>query len=228
MANFTNDAYFNGWTVGGGLETLLRGRWSTKIEHRYSQFESKFVPAGCATRPSRSCTPPGSAWSTASAPATRAHEPVAGPAGATGPGIYGGVAGGAGLMINRYNASFGSASANVDNGGQGLLGSVFFGGDYQLNDSFVAGLMGDLTWPGMQSVLTAGGGGASATLATTANMSWSALARLGLLPTRRPCSMQRAAIPARASPPPAMPATAARCSQARTGWAASSSGRASR
>jgi len=45
------------------------------------------------------------------------------------------------------------------------------------------GLMGDLTWPGMQSVLTAGAGGASATVTSHTNMSWTLAARLGWLAT---------------------------------------------
>jgi len=58
---------------------------------------------------------------------------------------------------------------------------VFLGGDYQVSEQFVVGVLGDLTWPGMQSMLTAGGGGASATVATRTNMGWNLIGRLGYL-----------------------------------------------
>jgi len=184
LANFTNDSYSNGWTVGGGLETLLRGGWSTKLEYRYSQFETKFVPAaGLTVQPFMHTARIGLSYRFGGG-----HDSGEAPATAGGrdwTGLYGGVAGGAGLLVNKLNASAGGASASLDNGGQGLLGSVFVGGDWQLTDQFLVGLMGDLTWPGMQSVLTAGGGGASATVASRTNMGWSLLARLGWLATRQ-------------------------------------------
>jgi outer membrane immunogenic protein len=178
--NFARDDYFNGWTVGGGFEKLLRGGWSTKIEYRYSQFESKFVPAGgVTTQPFLHTARVGLTYRFGERHESTEPPPRAGWRDWT--GVYGGVAGGAGMMINRTSAGFGGAAATVDNGGQGLLGSVFIGGDYQVGDQFVVGLMGDATWSGMQSMLTAGGGGASATLATRTNMSWTAAARMGWL-----------------------------------------------
>jgi outer membrane immunogenic protein len=44
VASFTRDDFFNGWTLGGGLESKLQGGWSAKLEYRYSQFESKTLP----------------------------------------------------------------------------------------------------------------------------------------------------------------------------------------
>lgn len=181
-ASFTNNSYFNGWTVGVGFESLLRGGWSTKIEYRYTQFESKFVPTGNVTvQPFMHTARVGLTYRFG------AGHDAAEPSVATGrrdwTGIYGGVAGGAGVMQDKLNASFGGASASVDGGGQGLLGSVFVGGDYQVSDAFLVGLMGDLTWPGMQSVLTVGGGGASATVASRTNMAWTLGGRVGYLLT---------------------------------------------
>jgi outer membrane immunogenic protein len=180
FASFARDDWFNGWTVGGGLETLLRGGWSAKLEYRYSQFESRFIPAGGLTiQPFLHTARIGLSYRFGAGHESREEPTASGRRDWT--GIYGGVAGGAGLLVNKLSANFGGASANIDNGGQGLLGSVFLGGDYQLNDSFLVGLMGDLTWPGMQSVLTAGGGGASATVTSHTNMGWTLAARLGWL-----------------------------------------------
>lgn len=183
FTSFARDDWFNGWTVGGGFETQLRGGWSAKLEYRFSQFEQKFISGG----PNFTIAPflhtarlglayrfgaGGRESSEATAPGRRNWT-----------GVYGGVAGGAGLMVNRLDASFQGGNASLDNGGQGLLGSVLAGGDYQINDDVVVGLMGDLTWPGMQSVLTAGGGGGSATTTTRTNMGWNLLGRVGWLAT---------------------------------------------
>jgi outer membrane immunogenic protein len=183
-ASIARDDYFNGWTVGGGLETLLRGGWSAKLEYRYSQFETKFAPAGSLTvQPFMHTARVGLSYRFGTGHES-SEEPVAsGRRDWT--GVYGGVAGGAGLLVNKLNASAGGAAASIDNGGQGLLGSVFAGGDWQFNDQFLLGLMGDLTWAGLQSMLTAGGGGASATVASRTNMGWSLMARLGWLATSR-------------------------------------------
>jgi outer membrane immunogenic protein len=182
-ASFSRDDYFNGWTVGGGAETMLRGGWSTKLEYRFSQFESKFIPTGGVTvQPFMHTARLGVSYRFGGGQEARDETPRA-TGGRSWTGVYGGVAGGAGIMTNRLNATAGGASASLDNDGQGLLGSVFVGGDYQFNDQFVAGLMGDLTWPGMQSALTAGGPGGSASVTSRTNMGWNLLARVGWLAT---------------------------------------------
>jgi outer membrane immunogenic protein len=177
------DDWFNGWTVGGGFETLLRGGWSAKLEYRFTQFEQKFIAGPNFTfAPFLHTARLGLAYRFG-AGGTESSEAPASSGGRSWTGIYGGVAGGGGLMANRLSASFLAANANMDNAGQGLLGSVLLGGDYQLNDDFVVGVMGDLTWPGMQSVLTVGAGGASATTTTHTNMGWNLLGRVGWLAT---------------------------------------------
>jgi outer membrane immunogenic protein len=180
--SFDADSYFNGWTVGGGLETMLRGGWSAKLEYRFSQFETKLIPAGgVSEQPFLHTARVGLSYRFGAGHEST-EEPVAsGRRDWT--GVYGGVAGGAGLLTNRLNASVGGASAAIDNDGQGLLGSVFVGGDYQVSDQVLVGLLGDLTWPGMQSMLTAGGAGGSSTVATRTNMGWNVVGRVGWLAT---------------------------------------------
>ena len=98
-------------------------------------------------------------------------------------GIYLGGAGGAGALSNNVNASFGGASASANTGGQGLLGSVFAGADYQFTDRALVGVMGDLTWPGLQSTTSSVTGNAFASVNSRQNMTWSVLGRIGFMPT---------------------------------------------
>jgi outer membrane immunogenic protein len=98
-------------------------------------------------------------------------------------GFYGGAAIGAGAMTDHLNASLGGAAASVDSGGQGVLGGFFAGADYQFAPRALVGVMGDYTWTGLQSNASTTLGGATATVSTHQNHSWSLLGRLGLLPT---------------------------------------------
>jgi outer membrane immunogenic protein len=68
--------------------------------------------------------------------------------------------------------------------GQALLGSVFGGYDWQMSESAVIGFMGDATWSGPQSASSMNGSGGGVSLFSRSNFSWSALARVGFLPTR--------------------------------------------
>lgn len=183
-ANITTDNFFNGWTIGGGFESLLGGGWSTKLEYRFSQFESRAISLGVANatiQPFMHTARLGLTYRFG-----EGHDVPEQPPANTGQrnwtGIYGGVAGGAGVMTNKMSARFGPAAASLDGGGQGLLGSVFVGGDYQISDRVLVGALGDLTWPGMQSVLTAGGA-ISATVTTHTDMAWTVGGRVGYLIT---------------------------------------------
>lgn len=52
-AAFTQrDTTFNGFTVGPGIETVVTGGWTTRLEYRFSQFEQKDVLAGVSLQPS--------------------------------------------------------------------------------------------------------------------------------------------------------------------------------
>lgn len=185
FASFDNYSTFNGWTVGAGVETMLGSGWSTKFEYRYSQYGQKTLPGTTlGLSPSvhtarigltyRFGRPGEAARETAAMASERKVDWT---------GLYLGAAGGAGALTNHFNASAGGASASADGGGQSLLGSVFVGGDYQFADRALVGVMGDLTWAGLQSTATTSAGNAVATVASRENMSWSVLARLGFLPT---------------------------------------------
>jgi len=48
-ATISESDVVNGWTVGPGIETALGSGWSTKLEYRYSQYETKSLFGGGAT-----------------------------------------------------------------------------------------------------------------------------------------------------------------------------------
>jgi outer membrane immunogenic protein len=183
VANMTRDDWFNGWTIGSGIETRIGGPWTGKLEYRYSQFETRtlqglglnFAPNTHAIR--AGLTYRFGAFEDKAAGAPPPEQPV------NWTGFYGGVAAGAAASVNHVSAALGGANASADSGSQGLLGSVFVGADYQFAPQVLAGVMGDLTWPGSSSITSLSGGGAFASVTTRPDMAWSVLARLGFLPT---------------------------------------------
>ncbi len=42
----SRDTAFSGFTVGPGIETVVTGGWTTRLEYRFSQFEQKEVATG--------------------------------------------------------------------------------------------------------------------------------------------------------------------------------------
>ena len=38
--NAQNESFRNGWTVGGGFETVISGQWTVKLEYLYFDFGS--------------------------------------------------------------------------------------------------------------------------------------------------------------------------------------------
>lgn len=185
QANFSQYDTFNGWTLGGGIETKLQGGWSTKFEYRYSQYGGMTLPGTSLTlAPSTHAARIGLTYKFGAPAGDSAQDQPASPDGdRRWTGIYGGGAGGGGAMVNHVYASAGGASAGTDTGGQGLLGSVFAGGDYQFARQALVGIMGDFTWDGLQSVTTATAPGGFATVTSRGNSAWSAMGRLGFLPT---------------------------------------------
>jgi outer membrane immunogenic protein len=183
FASFSRDDFFNGWTIGSGVETMLGHGWSAKLEYRFTQFESRNLPGTTfSVQPYEHAVRAGLSYKFGAGAGTREEEatPVA-KANWTGP--YLGVAGGASSAVTRTTASFGNANASVDGGGQNLLGSVYGGFDYQVADQAVIGIMGDASWSNPQSTMSLSGGGATASVTVSPSMSWSVLGRAGFLPT---------------------------------------------
>jgi len=180
-ASFSNDQTVNSWTVGPGFETGLFGNWTGKLEYRYSQFgrttlagtDTGLNPSNHAIRAGLSCRFGGLGVASSNEPAPPS------PTNVNWTGVY---AAGASMGFGRVNAAAGGGSAGFASGGQGLLGSVFVGADYQFSPYALVGVMGDFTWTGIQatSSITAPGGGVF--LSAEANRQWSVMGRLGYLP----------------------------------------------
>lgn len=184
FAAFSQYTTFNGWTAGAGIESRLHGGWSTKLEYRYSQYGQQTLPGTMITlSPSTQAIRWGLSYKFGARAEPGDDDTAAGGPATNWTGLYGGVAGGAGLFTSHNSASLPGLAANADAGAQGVLGSVFAGADYQFAPQALIGVMGDLTWPGMQATNTATAGGGIATVQQRANMGWSVLGRIGFLPT---------------------------------------------
>lgn len=185
VASFSRSDTVHGWTVGPGFESMLTGGWSAKLEYRYSQFGAT-TPSGTAINvsPSTQAIRAGLTYRFGglTAPAT-GDSPPSRPLATNWTGFYGGVAGGGGVAVNNVSTAFGGASTSITGAGQGLLGSVFAGADYQFAPQALVGVMGDFTWAGMQSTASLSAGGANASISAQANRAWSVMARVGYLPT---------------------------------------------
>lgn len=185
VASFSRNDTVHGWTVGPGFETMLTGGWSAKLEYRYSQFGST-TPSGTAINvtPSTQAVRAGLTYRFGGLTSAAADDsPPSRPVATNWTGVYGGVAGGGGVAVNNVSTAFGGASTSITGAGQGLLGSVFAGADYQFAPQGLVGLMGDFTWAGLQSMASLSAGGGNASIAAQANRAWSVMARLGYLPT---------------------------------------------
>jgi outer membrane immunogenic protein len=49
---FSSDDRLSGFVVGPGLEVMIAKGWSTRLEYRYSQFESRTLLTGVTIQPS--------------------------------------------------------------------------------------------------------------------------------------------------------------------------------
>jgi outer membrane immunogenic protein len=183
FATFTRDDWFNGWTVGGGLETRLNGPWSAKLEYRYTQFGANTVGNGVNVNPSLHAVRAGVSYKFGEAAASAADEAPASRAAVNWTGPYLGAAAGAAASVSRLTATFAGASAQTTEGGQSLLGGGFGGFDYQLSDQFVVGVLGEIMAANPQTTLATAAGGASAFVSISPAFSWSAMVRLGWLAT---------------------------------------------
>ena len=184
-ASFSTDQTVNGWTIGPGFETMLGRNWSGKLEYRYSQFgRTTLAGTNIGLTPSNHAVRAGITYRLGGLGAVSSDEQTPpGPSNVNWTGIYGGVAAGAGMGFGKVTALAGNAAASFDSGGQGLLGSVFGGADYQFSPYALVGVMGDFTWTGIAPTLTiTTPGGGSAYLAAESNRQWSVMGRIGYLP----------------------------------------------
>ncbi len=183
-ASFSTDQTVNGWTIGPGVETMLGRNLSAKLEYRYSQFgRTTLAGSNVGLTPTNHAVRAGITYRFGGLGVVDSGEqaPPA-PTHVNWTGVYGGVAAGAGMGFGRVNATAGGGSAGFDSGGQGLLGGVFAGGDYQFSPYALVGVMGDFTWTGIQSTLNINAPGGSAFVSAAQNRQWSVMGRVGFLP----------------------------------------------
>lgn len=183
-ASFSQDQTVNGWTFGPGFESMLTGNWSGKLEYRYSQFGRTTVAgSNVGISPSNHAIRAGLSYRFGGLGVVASNEQAPpGPSRVNWTGIYGGVAAGGGMGFGKTTATAGNGSASFDSGGQGLLGGVFVGGDYQFSPYGLVGVMGDFTWTGISSTLNVTAPGGGAFLSAEQNRQWSVMARAGYLP----------------------------------------------
>ena len=181
FANFNRNDWYNGWTVGGGLESKLRGAWSAKLEYRYTQFGTMTVGNGVSDTPSLHAVRAGLTYKFGEAAAAPADEAPVSRSTVNWTGPYVGVEAGVAASVTRLTATFAGASAQTNEGGQSLLGGGFGGFDYQVSDQFVVGALGEIAAANPQTINTTMASGASAFVNVSPAFSWSAMARLGWL-----------------------------------------------
>ena len=183
-ASFSTDQTVNGWTIGPGFETMLGRNWSGKLEYRYSQFgRTTLAGTNIGLTPSNHAIRAGITYRLGGLGVVSSDEQAPpGPTSVNWTGIYGGVAAGAGMGFGKVSALAGNASTSFDSGGQGLLGSVFGGADYQFSPYALVGVMGDFTWTGIAPTLNIATPGGGAFLSAESNRQWSVMGRLGYLP----------------------------------------------
>ena len=183
-ASFSTDQTVNGWTIGPGVETMLGRNLSAKLEYRYSQFgRTTLAGSNVGLTPTNHAVRAGITYRFGGlGVADSGEQAPPAPTHVNWTGVYGGVAAGAGMGFGRVNAAAGGGSAGFDSGGQGLLGGVFAGGDYQFSPYALVGVMGDFTWTGIQSTLNINAPGGSAFVSAAQNRQWSLMGRVGFLP----------------------------------------------
>ncbi|MCX7363771.1 MAG: outer membrane beta-barrel protein [Alphaproteobacteria bacterium] len=183
-ASFERDDTFNGWTLGTGLEAMVAKGWSTKLEYRYSQYETRSLGGtSIDMRPTTHAVRLGLAYKFGGFGESTAEEALAPEAPVDWTGIYLGGSAGLSSSVDRLSANFGNANATVHGGGQALLGSGFAGADYQVTERAVIGALGDVAWAGSQSVNTVTTSAGNATITSRPLMSFSLMGRAGYLVT---------------------------------------------
>ncbi|MGE4253190.1 MAG: outer membrane protein [Parvibaculaceae bacterium] len=194
--DFKADQDYDGYHVGAGMETRLSDRLTARVEYRYTDFGSEdWDTDGFLDVSPRVHTGtlgiaynlfPIAGEGEIASPAADVVEPQV-----SWTGLYIGVNGGAGAVVNRIEADD-LAGLDFDGiGGDGILGSLMAGFNWQVGDSFVIGIQGDIGLSDMKSKLDVfsdidlGGIEVDAEIEAEAKMDWFADAslRLGWLPS---------------------------------------------
>lgn len=185
------DQNYDGYHVGAGMETRLTDRLTARIEYRYTKFGSEDwdTDGFLEITPSVHTGTLGIAYNLfpiagdgqVATPVADVVEPQV-----SWTGFYIGANAGAGAVVNRLEAD--DLDAKFDGvGGEGILGSLMVGYNWQASERFVLGIQGDIGIADLKSELDASLelGQLALGLNADAKLDWfaSASLRAGYLPT---------------------------------------------
>lgn len=184
------DQDYDGYHVGVGMETRLTDRLTARIEYRYTEFggEDWDTDGLLDITPSVHTGTLGIAYNlfpvagdgTIASPVADVVEPQV-----SWTGLYIGASGGAGAVVNRIEIED-LGDLDFDGvGGEGILGSLMAGFNWQVGNQFVIGIQGDIGLADLKSELDLDVLGGFFTLNADAKLDWFADAslRAGWLPS---------------------------------------------
>lgn len=182
---------FDGFHVGAGMETRLTDRLTARIEYRYTAFGKEEPVDGAVDELFFEVTPhihtgtiglaynlfPTAGEGMEATPAADVVEPVV-----DWTGLYLGINGGAGAVVSRGTILSGEPQ---DVGGEGFLGSLMAGFNWQAGERFVVGLQGDVGLADMDWSVFVGSSNPVASVDVKDKLNWfaSASLRAGWLPS---------------------------------------------
>lgn len=172
-ASFSED--YSGFHVGTGMETRVSNRLSARVEYRYTQYggEDWGTAGSIDVEPSSHTGRLALAYNLYDFGGSEVA-PAAGYAPASWTGVYAGLYGEAGAVVDEISVPGFSVNGI---GGEGLGGGLTVGYDHQFGASWVAGIQGEIGLSDITTELSGPGFSAEAGADWTASLS----ARLGWL-----------------------------------------------
>lgn len=137
---------YSGYHVGGGLETKLSQNLTARIEYRYTEYSGEDWGTGgfLNIEPSSHTGTFGLAWNLFEPSAGATISASSTPARVSWTGLYVGGNIGGGALISNIEVP-GLFPGNFNGlGGEGFVGNILVGYDYQVSDRFVIGVQADI------------------------------------------------------------------------------------
>ncbi len=153
------DETYDGYHIGGGLETMIGQHATVRVEYRYTSYDGEDWGTGgfIDVAPSTHTGTLGLAWNfgggESSAPSTSGYV-ASGKSDWT--GLYIGASVGGGAVVNEIGVPVFLDLELNGIGGEGALGSIMAGYNYQMNN-IVFGLQGEVGYNNLSTELSLGG-----------------------------------------------------------------------